>query len=260
MISRFLGLVLFAGCLLVVFCFDGGTDSGGAFRLFHWPAMVLTGLGPFALVLLCFDFKVVGRALGCALGNSPKTRLLNREREAMFLQKLGTSYYDEGALVFETVKTKGLSEFVRKIVERLAVRMPLHDIRELSELDRVRSEAKLVECLNLLSFGTRLTPSVGMLGTILGMVRLLSTLNDPSKIGSEMSLALLTTFYGLFFSLALWTPFQQKVERVLDGELEGCDQGLRWLDLLEKRKPSDYFADVANVEKIQPSEPTRDAA
>ena len=86
-----------------------------------------------------------------------------------------------------------------------------------------------------------------MLGTILGMVRLLESLQDPSQIGPHMSLALLTTFFGLFFSLILWTPLQQKIERVLDVELERFDQALRWLELLEKRKPADYFSDTVGA-------------
>jgi chemotaxis protein MotA len=209
--------------------------------------MVLTGLGPFALVFVCFDYSVIARAFGLAVGTSPISRQQKRGREAIFLQKLGNSYYDQGAIVFETIKTRGLSSFVRKVVERLAIRMPLPDIRELSELERVRYEAQLEQCLSVVGFGVRLTPSIGMLGTILGMTRLLSTLDDPSRIGGQMSLALLTTFYGLFFSLALWTPFQQKLERVLDIEMEGCDQTLRWLELLERRKPSDYFADAVDI-------------
>jgi flagellar motor component MotA len=62
-----------------------------------------------------------------------------------------------------------------------------------------------------------------------------------------MSLALLTTFYGLFFSLAIWTPNQQKLERVQEVELDGYNQIIQWLEFLEKRKPADYFADAAEL-------------
>jgi flagellar motor component MotA len=99
-----------------------------------------------------------------------------------------------------------------------------------------------------------------MLGTILGMVQLLSTLEDPAQIGSHMSLALLTTFYGLFFSLALWTPQQQKLERVMEVEADGYNQCLRWLEFLEKRKPSDYFADAAGLPKGNDGNKSKKAA
>jgi chemotaxis protein MotA len=86
-----------------------------------------------------------------------------------------------------------------------------------------------------------------MLGTILGMVRLLSTLEDPSHIGPHMSLALLTTFYGLFFSLVFWTPLQQKIERMLDVELEHFNQTIHWLETLENNKPISYFAEPIGI-------------
>ncbi len=133
--------------------------------------------------------------------------------------------------------------------------MPTRDIRDLLEMERDRHRIRLIQCLNVLNVGVRVCPSLGMLGTILGMVRLLSTLEDPSKIGPHMSLAMLTTFYGLFFSLVAWTPVQQKIERVLDIELEAYDQVIHWLDLLEKRKPVTYFADTAEIpEQAQGSE------
>jgi len=40
---------------------------------------------------------------------------------------------------------------------------------------------------------------------------------------------------------------QQKVERVLEVELNGYNQVIRWLELLEKRKPTEYFADSAQI-------------
>jgi hypothetical protein len=42
----------------------------------------------------------------------------------------------------------------------------------------------------------------------------------------------------------VWTPFQQKIERLTDVELEGFDQILAWLELLERRKPVDYFSEA----------------
>jgi len=215
-------------------------------RLLHWPAMILTGIGPFALILSCFDGEIVLRCLKLTLGGSASSRHKNREREAYFLHKLGSKFYDEGASVFESVKTGKRSSFVKKLVERLSLHMPMPDVRELSEIERFKEETRLQQCLNLANLGVRLTPSIGMLGTILGMVRLLSTLEDPSQLGSQMSLALLTTFYGLFFSLVIWTPIQQKLERILEIEMEGCDQALHWLDLLERRKPPTYFSEAAD--------------
>ncbi len=248
MISRLSGVALLFTCLFVVYEFESQSSLEGAYRMLHWPAIVLTGLGPIALAMVCFEGEVLARVLSLVFGDGPKTRIHLHEKEAMLLHKLGKDFYAEGIAVFERVKTGKISSYVKKSIERLSVKMPASDIRELLEIERDRFANRTQQCLSVTSMGLRLAPSLGMLGTILGMVRLLSTLEDPSKIGSNMSLALLTTFYGLFFSICVWTPLQQKLERVHDIENEGYDQTMKWLELMEKRKPSNYFADAAEIE------------
>jgi chemotaxis protein MotA len=247
MIFRLFGFAILIGCLAVVYFFESSSTMTGALRIFHWPAMFLTGIGPFALVSVCSDMRTVFLSIGLSLGSTPRKRQKKHEREAILLQKVGKSFYAEGPSSVEKIKAHGLSDYVTKILNRLSSRMPTGDIRELLEKERDRKHTSMIHAMQVLSMGVRLTPSIGMLGTILGMVQLLSTLTDPSHIGSHMSLALLTTFYGLFFSLVLWTPLQQKIERIIDVEVEGYNQVIRWLELLEKRKPANYFADSVNI-------------
>ncbi len=259
MISRLAGILLLGTCLFVVYEFESQSSLEGVYRLLHWPALVLTGLGPVALTLICFEDETLARALGILFGAGPKTRLRLHEKEALFLHRLGKEYYSEGSGVFEKVKTGKFSPYVRKSIDKLSVKMPPCDIRDLLNLEKDRFLNRTEHCLAVTSMGLRLAPSLGMLGTILGMVRLLSTLEDPSKIGSNMSLALLTTFYGLFFSICIWTPIQQKVERVLSIEGEAYDQLMKWLELIEKRKPTNYFAEAAEINHPQSSTPPQAA-
>lgn len=58
-----------------------------------------------------------------------------------------------------------------------------------------------------------MSPAFGMIGTILGLVLVLKSLDDPSQLGPRMSVALLSTFYGVVACYALWTPIVRKLER-----------------------------------------------
>jgi chemotaxis protein MotA len=55
------------------------------------------------------------------------------------------------------------------------------------------------------------SPAFGMIGTLIGLVQMLSGMNDPSKIGQSMAVALLTTFYGAFFAYVLFLPLADKL-------------------------------------------------
>jgi len=60
-------------------------------------------------------------------------------------------------------------------------------------------------------------PALGMVGTLIGLVKMLATLDDPSKIGGGMAVALLTTFYGAMLANFFALPLENKlVQRTLN--------------------------------------------
>ncbi|MCK5096733.1 MAG: MotA/TolQ/ExbB proton channel family protein, partial [Desulfobacteraceae bacterium] len=56
------------------------------------------------------------------------------------------------------------------------------------------------------------SPAFGMLGTLIGLVQMLSHLQDPSNIGNAMATALLTTFYGSLISTLFFLPIAGKLK------------------------------------------------
>ncbi len=57
----------------------------------------------------------------------------------------------------------------------------------------------------------RYAPAFGMIGTLVGLVAMLSNMDDPSKIGAGMAAALLTTLYGALLSNVLFLPLADKL-------------------------------------------------
>ncbi len=55
-------------------------------------------------------------------------------------------------------------------------------------------------------------PSMGMIGTLIGLVQMLQTLSDPAAIGPAMAVALLTTFYGAVLAFLVFGPIAEKLE------------------------------------------------
>jgi len=54
---------------------------------------------------------------------------------------------------------------------------------------------------------------MGLIGTLVGLVQMLTQLNDPSSIGPAMAVALLTTFYGAILGTVVLGPMASKLER-----------------------------------------------
>jgi chemotaxis protein MotA len=54
-------------------------------------------------------------------------------------------------------------------------------------------------------------PAMGMIGTLIGLVAMLSNMDDPKSIGPAMAVALLTTLYGAFFANIICLPIAVKL-------------------------------------------------
>ncbi len=57
----------------------------------------------------------------------------------------------------------------------------------------------------------RYAPAFGMIGTLVGLVAMLSNMDDPSKIGAGMAAALLTTLYGALLANVVFLPLADKL-------------------------------------------------
>lgn len=54
-------------------------------------------------------------------------------------------------------------------------------------------------------------PAMGMIGTLIGLVQMLSNMDDPKKIGPAMAVALLTTLYGAILANMVALPIADKL-------------------------------------------------
>ncbi|MDH4317018.1 MAG: MotA/TolQ/ExbB proton channel family protein [Desulfobulbaceae bacterium] len=57
-----------------------------------------------------------------------------------------------------------------------------------------------------------ISPALGMVGTLIGLVQMLQTMDDPSSIGPAMAVALLTTFYGSVIANIICIPISGKLK------------------------------------------------
>lgn len=62
-------------------------------------------------------------------------------------------------------------------------------------------------------------PAMGMVGTLIGLVQMLQTMDDPASIGPAMAVALLTTFYGAVIANIICNPMAGKLKNRSQSEV-----------------------------------------
>jgi len=62
-------------------------------------------------------------------------------------------------------------------------------------------------------------PAFGMIGTLIGLVQMLASMDDPSKIGPSMAVAILTTLYGAIIANLFAQPLAEKLKNRSQDEI-----------------------------------------
>ena len=185
---------------------------GGSISLFiNIPAMMI----------------VLGGTLGATMINYPLSDIFNVlkvVKNAFFTQKqtsqgligefvgLAGTARREGILALETGVNEVKDEFMKKGLQLSIDGLEPNSIREIlnTEVESIQDRHKLGSEI-FATLGT-FAPALGMIGTLIGLVQMLQTMDDPSSIGPAMAVALLTTFYGAMIANILCLPISGKLK------------------------------------------------
>lgn len=70
-----------------------------------------------------------------------------------------------------------------------------------------------IRSAGILRRAAEVSPAMGLIGTLVGLVQMLGRLDDPSTIGPAMAVALLTTLYGAILGTMVFSPLAGKLEK-----------------------------------------------
>ena len=115
----------------------------------------------------------------------------------------------EGLIALENEKTE--DEFTAKAVRYLSDGIDEGLIEDMLNKDiRLTVQRHSVGQSVFKGMGSS-APAFGMIGTLIGLVQMLASMDDPSKIGPAMAVALLTTLYGALIANLVCLPIAEKL-------------------------------------------------
>ena len=125
----------------------------------------------------------------------------------------------EGILAIQKI-SKGIKDpFLRRGVELIMDGIEPETITKIleTELEAVAERHRLGAEI-FTSLGS-FAPAMGMTGTLIGLVKMLMQMNDPSSIGPSMSIAFVATFYGVVSANLIFLPIAGKLKTRSSQEL-----------------------------------------
>lgn len=197
--------------LLVAFGLVASAVGGDILLFWDIPSLVIVLGGTLGAVLVTYPLRHV---LG-VMRLIKKTFLERSEEPAEFITQFiefAISVRREGILSLEPRLKHISDDFLRKGLELMVDGIEPQLIQTMLETEiACQEERHQMGAEILLTFGS-LTPAMGMVGTIIGLVLMLKSMNDPSTIGPSMAVALLTTFYGATLANLFFNPMAGKLK------------------------------------------------
>ncbi len=126
----------------------------------------------------------------------------------------------EGLLALEDDIEEVEDEFLKNGIQMVVDGTDPEIIKTILYNDLTQLEERHAVGIKLMGDWSSLAPAFGMIGTLAGLIAMLSNLDDPDAIGSGMAMALITTMYGSILANMVLIPFKNKlVDRDLDERL-----------------------------------------
>jgi chemotaxis protein MotA len=209
------GLLLAVGALLVGAVLKGA----GLHSLMSSAAFMIVVVGTVASICVQTPMAVMKQALRIAPWIFRPPSIARAELIKQMVDWSNTAR-KQGLLGLEPLIAEQTDEFLRKGLQLVVDGSEPDAIRNILEVDlHVREQtdnraAKVFEGMGVYS------PTLGIIGAVLGLMAVMQNLADPSKLGHGIAAAFVATIYGIGFANLLLLPMASKLKQVIQGQSE----------------------------------------
>jgi chemotaxis protein MotA len=200
-IGAIVGVVGWIAMLIIAMMGSGGTPRDYA----DLPSVFCTIGGSYFSLMLQYGFKdciTIFKIMGKAFRHYK----LNVAGLIQKLQELSEKARREGLLALEEVVEEIDDPFMKNGLKLVVDGTDAEIIRSLMENELNGMNARHAKWHKMVDAWSKLAPGFGMLGTVLGLIAMMKNIQDKTRIGPNMAVALVTTFYGAIMANALLVP------------------------------------------------------
>jgi len=207
-LTTVLGLVL-TFVLITVAILIGKSDA----NFFNIPSFLIVILGTITVTSISFSWEEMSNA-GKVIGNSLFRKSHSSSLRAKQLLDIAVLAKKRGILALASIEGELKKDpFLYKAAQIVTDGYDIADIERILAQDIDALVERHRRSANILRRGAEISPAMGLIGTLIGLVQMLANLQDPESIGPAMAVALLTTFYGAILGTAVLAPMAAKLER-----------------------------------------------
>jgi len=227
-IATFLGMICSFAFIIIAMTMGQYGSWFERFAIFiDIPSIFIVFGGTIGAALTSTPITVVGN-----LGQTMKNAFLSKNNDTEIVIDQFMDYANrarrEGILALESAIRDIPGDYLKKGLQLTVDGLEPEVIESIMNAEIENMETRHQSGIGVIDALATFAPALGMIGTVIGLVRMLKTLDDPSTIGPAMAIALITTFYGAILANLVFIPLANKLRtrsaeevQLMEMQLEG---------------------------------------
>jgi chemotaxis protein MotA len=199
-------------------------------------SMIMDGGNPMAIILIPSIVLVFGGTIGAAIAGgilrdakalpkqviaAVKAKAPTADATVETLVHLAERARREGLLALESETSDIEPLFLRRGLQMAVDGIDAEEVAEILESEIETKRANDKRAAKIFQDMGGYAPTIGIIGTVLGLIHVLGNLSEPSKLGAEIASAFVATLWGVLTANVIWFPMHNRLRRISDLE---CDQ------------------------------------
>lgn len=262
-ITTIIGIIAGLVALIGGFLWEGGHVSG----LLQGTAALIVFGGTFAAVMISFPasrLQKIPNALRVAFGR--RTRLPQELIEDIV--GMAVIARKDGVLALEQSSSDHPDPFLREGMQMVVDGTDAELVQQILELEVEATEQKHENYAKIFESAGGYAPTMGIIGTVMGLIHVLGSLQEPTQLGPSIAVAFTATLYGVASANIIFLPIATKIKARGEEEIQNMELLLEGIlavqngehPLLVRKKLASYTSDTSFSRKSEARGATHETA
>jgi chemotaxis protein MotA len=200
------GLLFGVGCLIAALWLEGGHLH----QLVNLPAAVIVLGGTFGATLIGLSARQL-RDLPHILRQALVSPSIDISQTIRWLVTLSEKARREGLLALEADANAASDEFLKRALQLAIDGTDPELVRDILQLEITFLEERHRQGEQVFTSMGGYAPTMGVLGTVMGLIHMMSRIENPSQMGPAIATAFVATLYGVSSANLLFLPIANKL-------------------------------------------------
>jgi chemotaxis protein MotA len=205
-----------AGILIAILSIYLGfmLDGGNLYALFELPAFIIVFGGTLGAVILQSSFAQFNHAVSL-LKWLVQPPIYDIDEGLEDIVNWASKARESGFLALEDTALEIEDNFTQKGLNLLVDGIETDKLQDTLALELAISQQHNLRSANVFESMGGYSPTIGILGAVLGLIHAMSNLTDPALLGQGIATAFIATIYGVGFANLLYIPIANKIRDIV---------------------------------------------